>query len=409
VKEEHGVKRTRIECDGTIRGNGKMYRGCKNVTRSGKVCQRWDSQQPHLHGENLPNKETEAGLESNYCRNPDNEHTIWCYTTDPQTRHEECYPVGGSPTKTPGFPVDPCGVSGDSPTALEPTLLATVQQFASHGHLEPAQNLTAMSALQSVWLKRLRNKKLRARLIMRSSTRYLKNKKNKAFSALSKIVCPQTVSRDSGVDLNSYEQRTASGACRTNRGLWAGNVMCAEMSKLLAVGVLMGYQAGEHVFDWGAGCGHMISWLEQSFSMQTSGHEYTASAATYAKEHTNAGSLCSGDGSTLPHVPDNSLDHIVSNAAVYHLSAAQQCGLVRDEFMRILRPGGTVWLGWMPTAEVVSDLHGSTDIGAAGWAKCLDKAGDRLLYEVINEQAFFTISEYDRQESNSVLVVKMEK
>jgi hypothetical protein len=28
----------------------------------------------------------------NYCRNPDNSDTIWCYTTDPATKWEYCDP-----------------------------------------------------------------------------------------------------------------------------------------------------------------------------------------------------------------------------------------------------------------------------------------------------------------------------
>lgn len=30
------------------------------------------------------------GLDKNYCRNPDNERSPWCYTTDPETRWEYC-------------------------------------------------------------------------------------------------------------------------------------------------------------------------------------------------------------------------------------------------------------------------------------------------------------------------------
>jgi len=29
----------------------------------------------------------------NYCRNPDGENTMWCYTTDPDTRWERCKPL----------------------------------------------------------------------------------------------------------------------------------------------------------------------------------------------------------------------------------------------------------------------------------------------------------------------------
>lgn len=43
------------------------------------------------------------GLEENYCRNPDNERSPWCYTTDPETRWEYCgVPVCGDQPK-PGL------------------------------------------------------------------------------------------------------------------------------------------------------------------------------------------------------------------------------------------------------------------------------------------------------------------
>lgn len=32
-------------------------------------------------------------LVGNFCRNPDGEDTIWCYTTDPDTRWELCDPI----------------------------------------------------------------------------------------------------------------------------------------------------------------------------------------------------------------------------------------------------------------------------------------------------------------------------
>jgi hypothetical protein len=66
-------------------GTGSEYRGCQATTRSGKTCQKWTAQTPHSHGN--------TGLgEHNYCRNPDGESTIWCYTTDPNSRWELCDP-----------------------------------------------------------------------------------------------------------------------------------------------------------------------------------------------------------------------------------------------------------------------------------------------------------------------------
>ncbi|XP_073667451.1 apolipoprotein(a)-like isoform X3 [Paramisgurnus dabryanus] len=70
-------------------GDGRSYRGIISVTKSGKTCQSWESQTPHVHfttPEDFPCK----GLRGNYCRNPDSSRGPWCYTSDPQTRWEYC-------------------------------------------------------------------------------------------------------------------------------------------------------------------------------------------------------------------------------------------------------------------------------------------------------------------------------
>ena len=53
----------------------------------------WAAQTPHSHSvtpANYPN----SGLVDNYCRNPDGEPSIWCYTMDPNLRWELCAPLG---------------------------------------------------------------------------------------------------------------------------------------------------------------------------------------------------------------------------------------------------------------------------------------------------------------------------
>ena len=68
------------------------YRGVQNNTVSGRTCARWDSQSPHKHTrttKDFPNSD----LKENYCRNPDGEATIWCFTTDKDVRWELCYPI----------------------------------------------------------------------------------------------------------------------------------------------------------------------------------------------------------------------------------------------------------------------------------------------------------------------------
>uniref|UniRef100_A0A8C1FKX9 Plasminogen n=1 Tax=Cyprinus carpio carpio TaxID=630221 RepID=A0A8C1FKX9_CYPCA len=89
-------------------GEGSSYRGTIAVTVSGKTCQEWSSQIPHKHArtsENYPCK----GLDKNYCRNPDNERSPWCYTTDPETRWEYCNVPSCGDQPRPEEPVIPVG------------------------------------------------------------------------------------------------------------------------------------------------------------------------------------------------------------------------------------------------------------------------------------------------------------
>eukprot|EP00058_Branchiostoma_floridae_P012354 XP_002597842.1 hypothetical protein BRAFLDRAFT_130191 [Branchiostoma floridae] len=84
-------------------GDGSSYRGTFSVTETGKMCQRWDSQAPHGHG-NTADSYPSSGLEENYCRNPDGETGVWCYTTDPITRWEYCgVPVCSGASVAPGY------------------------------------------------------------------------------------------------------------------------------------------------------------------------------------------------------------------------------------------------------------------------------------------------------------------
>ncbi|XP_017669246.1 PREDICTED: plasminogen-like isoform X3 [Lepidothrix coronata] len=76
-----------LECK---RGTGKDYRGTEAKTWRGIPCQKWAEKIPHKPNY-TPQKHPNAGLEENYCRNPDgDENGPWCYTTDPATRYDYC-------------------------------------------------------------------------------------------------------------------------------------------------------------------------------------------------------------------------------------------------------------------------------------------------------------------------------
>ncbi|KAK1337879.1 hypothetical protein QTO34_000980 [Cnephaeus nilssonii] len=72
-------------------GNGKGYRGKKATTVAGTPCQAWAAQEPHRHSIFTPETNPRAGLEKNYCRNPDGDSNgPWCYTTDPKKLFDYC-------------------------------------------------------------------------------------------------------------------------------------------------------------------------------------------------------------------------------------------------------------------------------------------------------------------------------
>lgn len=81
------------ECDETMYGaRGAGYRGCQSVTRSGLTCQSWAAQTPHQHSLADESAGESAEAAKNHCRNPDGGDSIWCYTTDPNTRFDYCDP-----------------------------------------------------------------------------------------------------------------------------------------------------------------------------------------------------------------------------------------------------------------------------------------------------------------------------
>ncbi|XP_029532643.1 plasminogen [Oncorhynchus nerka] len=72
-------------------GNGGTYRGPTSMTMLGVTCQRWSSQSPHQHSSFNPESHPDKGLESNNCRNPDNDvNGPWCYTTDRNKKWDYC-------------------------------------------------------------------------------------------------------------------------------------------------------------------------------------------------------------------------------------------------------------------------------------------------------------------------------
>eukprot|EP01083_Nonionella_stella_P304165 1055756_1 len=109
------------QCNEALTGIGYDYRGCQTTTRLGYTCQYWTDQSPHTHTMMVEYPNAALGPH-HFCRNPDGDDTIWCYTTDSEKRLDFCDPmVTSEPTHapTPGTPVPtpyPTRVPTNDPT-----------------------------------------------------------------------------------------------------------------------------------------------------------------------------------------------------------------------------------------------------------------------------------------------------
>lgn len=75
--------------------DSKYYRGKMNTTTNGRPCQRWDSVTPHEHTytdqDHFP--DGNISLSENYCRDPNLNGYLWCYTMDINVRWEKCMKI----------------------------------------------------------------------------------------------------------------------------------------------------------------------------------------------------------------------------------------------------------------------------------------------------------------------------
>ncbi|KAF1603848.1 UNVERIFIED_CONTAM: Plasminogen, partial [Eudyptes pachyrhynchus] len=144
-------------------GNGKDYRGKTAVTAAGTPCQGWAAQEPHRHSIFTPQTNPRAGLEKNYCRNPDGDvNGPWCYTTNPRKLYDYCdIPLCASassfecgkpqvePKKCPGRVVGGCVANPHSwPWQISLRTRFTGQHFCGGTLIAPEWVLTAAHCLE---------------------------------------------------------------------------------------------------------------------------------------------------------------------------------------------------------------------------------------------------------------------
>lgn len=133
--------------------------------------------------------------------------------------------------------------------------------------------------------------------------------------------------------------------CSTHKGMWREGMSVQHKCVLVTVAHILGFRPGQLVLDWGSGCGHKLGWAKMLFDVEGMGLELQPAAVAWARRHGPGGHFCAVDGRDLRWIPDETFDHVISFAAIYHLNAADQCH-VGLQLAAKLRVGGRAYLGW---------------------------------------------------------------
>jgi len=147
-----------------------------------------------------------------------------------------------------------------------------------------------------------------------------------------------------------YSERSVGSAerpgfgCEVPSAEWKMDL--APFHKCIMIVVLEKLQLppGASVLDWGAGCGHKLTWAAQLYGLDGLGIDIVGESIRWAQEHA-IGHFCEVDGRFLEWLPDDRFDGVISYAALMHLQPDDQCAVV-TELVGKVRVGGKLWFGW---------------------------------------------------------------
>ena len=230
------------------------------------------------------------------------------------------------------------------------------------------------------------------------------------------IICPNDINhtnhmiKDNNMNIKKYRQRSESDQCNQHFGMW-GHATTAEqkcyfllgMEYMLKLAIIYGKQK-PILLDWGCGCGHQIFWLYQYYNIYGYGLDLISGNIQYASQnfyndgHGPMIGYCSGDGTDLQYIDNNTFDYIVSIAAIYHLPNDKQCDLVLNHFLRIIKVYGKMWIGWNGVDHSIMTID--------HWEDCL-KNSNSIKYEIVNDINTLGYSFYGWSNSFSIFITKV--
>jgi len=128
----------------------------------------------------------------------------------------------------------------------------------------------------------------------------------------------------------------------------------------------LGLRAGQSMLEVGCGAGAFLEAIDLSTpGLSLSGVDLSAAMVRLARQRQPHIAFTAGDIRDLWEVSDSSVDHVAAFAVLCYLDSLDEAECALDELVRVVRPGGWVFLG--DTSDA-AQVESSTAFLARAWA-----------------------------------------
>ena len=363
--------------------HGRSYRGRQHTTKSGLRCQPWSEQHPNKHAHD-PAKHPDEGLESNFCRNPSGEAAPWCYNGEgTEPRFETCsIPLCAERYQEIAVPAHMLSPHSD--------LQAFPKTIAEHQLQEFAPASAAPSEITG------EDRHGGEGRLLRCPSSY----KVDAAAARAKTMYDSLPSH-SKIQAGTSPLHFLSFYGGTSLEEW-DHIVRAHCDQLEL-------SPGQTVFEAGSAAGAFVDSLARQYGVRVAGVDLAPNLVAIARRRVFRGAgtpeFCAAAASNLSFIPDESFDHAVSFAVMMYISDAAVACRIASELVRIIKPGGKVFIGQANDPEMGSlrppnsPSQGYWDVPRWFWYKFAYERGLRLKVlrgeEVYSKRLFPLLRHYD--------------
>ncbi|HWB60772.1 MAG TPA: sulfatase-like hydrolase/transferase [Chthoniobacteraceae bacterium] len=118
----------------------------------------------------------------------------------------------------------------------------------------------------------------------------------------------------------------------------------------------IGIKPRDHVFEAGCGAGAFLEVLQRHYDITMEGVDIAGNLITVARKRL-PGRFHVGDIQRMPYVPDKTFDAVVSHGVFLYLPSASAVWSAASELVRIVKPGGVVYIGVLNDPERIANYQ----------------------------------------------------